>query len=147
MQGVDYNLTWPASHAPANDVTISIFSDTDCSNNGSSATSIATFGPVRPKTAGFEAYAPFTVPASVQGPGFFLRVQDTVTGQRNYSEYFAVQPLQLTGAGGCVVNPLLPPMQPYVRPAPRCSPEYKWNISSMPTGICEVQATGCRYYR
>jgi hypothetical protein len=102
---------------------------------------------MRPKPAGFDAFAPFTVPAATPGSGFFLRIQDSISGQRNYSEYFTVQPLQLSGAGGCVINPMLPATQPYMRPAPRCSPEYKWNISAMPTGICEVQPTGCRYYR
>lgn len=151
-QGVEYNVTWPASHAPANEVSIELFAGTDCD----SAPPLATAGPVRPRVAGFEAFAPFTVPASIQGAaGYFLRIQDRVTGernystgQRNYSEIFTVQPLQLQGgAGGCVVNPLLPPTQPFAVPAPRCSPELKWNISAMPTGICEVQAHGCRYYR
>jgi hypothetical protein len=147
-QGVEYNLTWPASQAPTNDVTISLFLDTDCPIAGSDATPSATFSPMRPKTAGFEAFAPFTVPAlAAVSQGFFLRVQDSVSSQRNYSEYFTVQPLQLNGAGGCVINSMLPATQPYMRPAARCSPEYKWNISGMPTGICEVQPTGCRYYR
>jgi hypothetical protein len=152
-QGVEYNVTWPASHAPANDVSIALFSGTDCD----SAAPLATVGPVRPKVAGFEAFAPFTVPApspsTQQGSGYFLRVEDSVTGQRNYSEIFTLQPLQLqqgggsSGSGGCVINPLLPPTQPLAVPAPRCSPDLKWNISAMPTGICEVQPHGCRYYR
>lgn len=143
-QGVEYNVTWPASHAPVNDVSIALFAGTDCDG----IAPLATAGPVRPRVAGFEAFAPFTVPPSAQGAGYFLRIQDSVTGQRNYSEIFTVQPLQLQGgAGGCVINPLLPPTQPFAVPAPRCSPELKWNISAMPTGICEVQPHGCRYYR
>jgi hypothetical protein len=112
----------PASHTSTADLTVSLFQGSDCDG----ATPLTTASPVKPQTLGFESYLPFTVPASAEGPGFFIRIENPATGQRNYSEVFAVQKQQLQGPTGCVVNPLLPPSQPFVRPANRCSAEYKW---------------------
>jgi hypothetical protein len=113
----------PASHTSPGDLTLSLFQDTDCND----ANPLATSGPVKPLTLGFDSYIPFTVPASSEGSGYFIRIDNPATGQRNYSEVFVVQKLQVQGsAGGCVVNPLLPPSQPFVKPPNRCSPEYKW---------------------
>lgn len=122
-QGIAYNITMPASHtSPTAAVTLSLFQGSDCN----SATPLQITGPVKPQTLGFDSYVPFTLPASAEGLGFFIRVENPATGQRNYSEVFEIQKQQLQGPGGCLVNPLLPPNQPFVRPPNRCSPEYKW---------------------
>jgi hypothetical protein len=122
LQGITYNITLPASLTPAADLTLSLFQGSDCN----SATPLATAGPVKPQTLGFDSYLPFTVPASAEGLGFFIRVDNPATGQRNYSEVFEVQKVQMQGPNGCLVNLLLPASQPFMKPPSRCSPEYTW---------------------
>jgi hypothetical protein len=133
-------MTWPASHAPRDSVTLSLFETTDC--NG--AEPLATSDPATPQVAGAIAYMNFVVPDNVLGSSYFLRVENSVTGQRNYSETFSVQPLQVTGDTGCVINPRLPIV---VAPAPKC-PNYAWNVSTQATGNkCLFEPNGCRTFR
>jgi hypothetical protein len=122
VQGITYNITMPTSHTPAVDLTLSLFQGSDC--NG--VNPLATSGPVKPQTLGFDSYLSFTIPASVEGLGFFIRIENLATGQRNYSEIFTVQKVQVQRPNGCMVNPLLPANQPFIKPPNRCSPEYKW---------------------
>jgi hypothetical protein len=98
-----------------------------------------------PQTAaGFVAVAAFTVPASVQGNSFFVRITNPVTGQRNYTEIFAVQPMQVTNpAAGCVINPQLPLG---AVPELKC-PELDWNVTLTVGGKCTIEANGCRTWR
>jgi len=100
-----------------------MFKGTDC---GGASAPLATSGVLRAKVVGFDAFVPFTVPAAAAGSGYFLRIEAPATGQRNYSELFTVQPLQMQGPTGCVINPLVPAVQPKVKPPGRCNPEYKW---------------------
>ena len=123
--------------SPDGSVTVSVFQGTDCNKQP-----LATMGPLPVKAANsFETYALFTVPSDLLGSGYILKVQGTVNGAAAtiYSEAFEVQ--QLRANGEC--NPNLP----YLPPPPRCSPELAWNVSMGPTGLCKIEANGCRTYR
>ena len=123
--------------APSGSITVAIFQGTDCNT-----APLTTLGPLPVTPANsYESVATLKVPSDLLGSGYILRVNGTVNGApvTIYSEYLTVQALRVNGA----CNPSLP----YLPPAPRCNPDLKWNVSAGPTGLCKIEANGCRTYR
>lgn len=151
--GVAYNITWPRWHAPKDPtVNIALFKATDCAG-ATPLFAVAGASPVTPPAGpGYDyTYVTVTLPEddSLLGDNMFFRLEGTGTGQRNYSEVFAVQrkAVQSASPDGCVTNPRLPAAQPPAAPPRHCRPELRWNLTKLSTGWCEFDVNGCRTYR
>lgn len=141
-----YNVTFPRAHAPAEPVMLSLFRATDC---GAAATPLFSAGPLSPATVDrYNSFVTVTLPDGVTGDNdIILRVEGTVSGQRNYSDVISIQKKFVVTEAGCVVNPRLPVAQPMVAPPLHCRTSLQWNITQMATGPCVFESNSCRDYR